>query len=365
MLYNAALVLSVILFTTSAQAHLTAYSKGMYCKNGFKDGKKLTGNDALNSNTPVNPLYQLAFTDWWFHGQCRDDPPPDGEFLELPAGKSFQVEIASNRGKTSLSFGGQFTSEWPDGGNYPEDYHVDTCITSPNMHTQNQANAAGTAFAISYQSDLSKVTPENLAVFSIRYHTPWKRITHYDVPKALPKCPEGGCICAWGWVPNGCGQPNMYHNAFRCKVTGATSTAPVGKPKPPVWCEDDASKCVKGPKQMIYWHQASGNNIEVKGNDKSGNAKSPAYNSKLGFLDGPQDDIFDNSSSTSTGSSSANSDTGSSSPDASTSRPQSSSNNTAATTTTHNGSSKCTKRTARSLRRSVSSHRRKNLLSRF
>ena len=32
------------------------------------------------------------------------------------------VEIASNRGKTSLSFGGQYTSSWPDGNNYPEDY---------------------------------------------------------------------------------------------------------------------------------------------------------------------------------------------------------------------------------------------------
>lgn len=56
-----------------------------------------------------------------------------------------------------------------------------------SVHTQNQSMAAGTAFAISYQvriitfmpcphgdltspqSDIKKVTPENLVVFSVRY----------------------------------------------------------------------------------------------------------------------------------------------------------------------------------------------------
>lgn len=54
------------------------------------------------------------------------------------------------------------------------------------VHTQNQSQAAGTAFAISYevgtlvsvsfpsliplwQSDINNVTPDNLAVFSVRY----------------------------------------------------------------------------------------------------------------------------------------------------------------------------------------------------
>lgn len=35
------------------------------------------------------------------------------------------------------------------------------------MHAHDQSTAAGTAFAISYQSDLSKVTMENLVVFSV------------------------------------------------------------------------------------------------------------------------------------------------------------------------------------------------------
>ncbi|TFK65698.1 hypothetical protein BDN72DRAFT_772988 [Pluteus cervinus] len=262
-----------------AHGHLAAWHPSMYCAYGP------TGQQDLNAQSIVNPLYQLNFDQWWFHhvDNCDQFPPPDGTFLELPAGGSFTVEIASNRAKTSLSYNGSDTSEWPDGNNYPEDY---VHLRINQVHTQNQSQAAGTAFAISYQSDITKVTPDNLAVFSVRYHTPWKRLTTYDIPAAMPACPPDGCICAWGWIPNGCGQPNMYHQGFKCNVTGATSTTPIAPPQPPVWCEDDPSKCVQGSKQMLYWNQAQGDNIEVSGSDLSGEPKSPAYNAKCGFSDG-------------------------------------------------------------------------------
>ncbi|KAJ7142133.1 hypothetical protein C8R43DRAFT_582201 [Mycena crocata] len=291
-------LLTTALSATLAHAHLAAWHKGMYGLNG------VSGSADLNTEDVVHPLYQLTKDQWWFHNVngVPNFPPADGDFMELPAGGSFTVEIASNRGETSLAFGGKFATAWPDGQEYPEDYNVETCITSPNMHAQNQSRAAGTAFAISYTSDIKKVTAENLAVFSVRYHTPWKRITHYDVPADMPACPSGGCICAWGWVPNGCGQPNMYHLPYRCKVTGAKSNKAVGAPKPPVWCENNPGGCTSGPKQMIYWNQADGNNIQVDGYDANGERKSPAYNAKLGFPDGAQNDIFtgqDNGSSSS------------------------------------------------------------------
>ncbi|KAH9483545.1 hypothetical protein JR316_0003015 [Psilocybe cubensis] len=194
-----------------------------------------------------------------------------------PAGGSFTVEIASNRAKTTLAYNGRDTSEWPDGATYPEDY-----------------------------SDIKAVTPQNLAVFTVRYNTPWKRVISYDVPANLPACPEGGCICAWGWVPNGCGQPNMYHQPFKCKVTGAKSTTPIAPPQPPVWCEGNPGACVKGSKQMIYWNQNEGNNIAVSGYDLSGSFKSPAYNAKLGFADGAQNDIFAGAPSAPAGNSGSN-----------------------------------------------------------
>jgi hypothetical protein len=51
------------------------------------------------------------------------------------------------------------------------------------------------------------------------------------------------------------GQPNMYMQNHRCKVTGSTSTKTLGAPQAPVWCKDDPSKCVAGPKQMMAWNR--------------------------------------------------------------------------------------------------------------
>lgn len=78
----------------------------------------------------------------------------------------------------------------------------------------------------------------------------------------------------------------MYMQPLRCKVTGAKSTAPVAAAKPAVWCEDDSSKCVSGAKQLLFWHQAAGDNIEVQGSDLLGEPKSPAYNAKCGWANG-------------------------------------------------------------------------------
>ncbi|KAJ7819796.1 hypothetical protein B0H14DRAFT_3472842 [Mycena olivaceomarginata] len=277
-------LLATTLSATFVHAHLAPWHKGMYGLNG------VTGSINYNTDDVVHPLYQLPQDQWWFHGYngVPNFPPADGDFLELPAGKSFMVEIASNRGETTL----HSTATTPLTG----PMNVDTCITSPNMHTQNETQAAGTAFAISYTSDIKQVTPANLVVFTVRYHTPWKRVTYYDVPADMPACPAAG-VSVWGWVPNGCGQPNMYHLPYRCKVTGATSTKAVGTPKPPVWCENNPDGCTKGPKQMIYWNQNEGNNIQVDGLDAAGEPKSPAYNAKCGFPDGAQNDIFTGASS--------------------------------------------------------------------
>ncbi|KAL0958756.1 hypothetical protein HGRIS_014078 [Hohenbuehelia grisea] len=80
---------------------------------------------------------------------------------------------------------------------------------------------------------------------------------------------------------------------FKCRVTNVRSTARrVAPAKPPVWCEDNPARCTRGAKQMVYWNQLDGNNIEVSGNDLSGHPRSPGYNAKLGFADGAQNDIF-------------------------------------------------------------------------
>lgn len=45
-------------------------------------------------------------------------------------------------------------------------------------------------------------------------------------------------------------------------------------------------------KQMVYWHQLDGNNVEVSGYDLAGDPKSPSYNRKMGFSNGEQNIKF-------------------------------------------------------------------------
>ncbi|KAJ7671653.1 hypothetical protein DFH06DRAFT_1280029 [Mycena polygramma] len=277
--------LSTILLTSFvfplAGAHVAAWHPGMYCLNG---NGTTPANDSWNTDETVNPLYKMTKQDWWFHhyDACDEFPPADGVFLELPANGEFTVELATNRAFTSLSYNGKQAGTFPGGQdhlNYTEFRKGVDCITSPNLHTKSESMAAGTAFAISYQQLI------------FRTSTPWKRIANYSVPN-LPACPPDGCICAWGWVPNGCGEPNMYMHGLRCKVTGEPGTTVLASAVPPTWCEDSPANCTAGARQMIYWNQLDGNNIVVSGNDLSGSPKSPAYNSVLGFREGAQHDIF-------------------------------------------------------------------------
>jgi len=122
------------------------------------------------------------------------------------------VEMAMNRAQTSHSYNGVNAGTFPDGKEHPGLGYTDdgkkahdSCISNPNrtylnylarsstyrltfssflfgipltfphvktrnetVHTQNETRAAGSAFAISYTSDLKKVTNENLVVFSVK-----------------------------------------------------------------------------------------------------------------------------------------------------------------------------------------------------
>lgn len=58
----------------------------------------------------------------------------------------------------------------------------------------------GCALAITYESDVNKVTPENFTVFSVNQTCVWYEKTDFQVPARMPSCPEEGCICAWFWI---------------------------------------------------------------------------------------------------------------------------------------------------------------------
>jgi hypothetical protein len=79
-----------------------------------------------------------------------------------------------------------------------------------------------------------------------------------------------------------------YMQGFKCNVTNASpAAAPLAKAQVPVFCGNESDKCLKGAKQMLAWHQATGNNIETA------QWVTPNYNQKCGWTEGAQTDIFE------------------------------------------------------------------------
>ena len=74
----AAYAFLVLGMAAAARAHIAAFAKGMYCKNGTDPA-----SPNFNSNAPVAPLFNLAQSDWWFQHDrgCDAVPPPEGVFL--------------------------------------------------------------------------------------------------------------------------------------------------------------------------------------------------------------------------------------------------------------------------------------------
>jgi hypothetical protein len=160
----------ILALAASTVAHTGAYGPGMYCRNG-----NVRGEINYNSNIVVNPVYQQTKGNYWFQHDrsCDAFPPPAGEFLELPAKGSFTVELAHNQAFTTLSYEGRMVTAWPDGKEHPDNWNGWTgegegCIQEDGaLHVQNETSATGTAFAISYHSDIKDVTMENLVVFTV------------------------------------------------------------------------------------------------------------------------------------------------------------------------------------------------------
>lgn len=68
------------------------------------------------------------------------------------------------------------------------------------FHTTGIDDLGGCALAIAYESDATAVKPEDFAIFSVNQTCVWTLHTDFQVPAAMPACPEGGCTCAWFWI---------------------------------------------------------------------------------------------------------------------------------------------------------------------
>ncbi|TFY52325.1 hypothetical protein EVJ58_g10083 [Rhodofomes roseus] len=254
-------------------------------------GFNVTAQTFPYDNRPVAPLTEYTFDQWWFHGHL-DYPPNDGDIFELPAGQPVTTQIACDKGATTF-----FASD-PGGDIQNGD---DPCPGSPpsEYHTTGFDDLKGCALAITYKSNVSDVQPEDFTVFSVNQTCVWYRFTDFQVPARMPACPEGGCICAWLWIhsPDSGGEQN-YMNGFRCNVTGATSDVALATPQVPRRCGADLdngrvdasfSNCTWGAKQPFYWLQQERNNMF------EGYYSPPFYTNLYNFLDGAQQDIFQDS----------------------------------------------------------------------
>ncbi|EIW57727.1 uncharacterized protein TRAVEDRAFT_65440 [Trametes versicolor FP-101664 SS1] len=263
------------------RAHASIWHPSMY-------GFNVTDQTFPYDNRPVAPLTNYTFNQWWFHGHL-DYPPHPGDFFELPAGQIATTEIGCNKGATTW-----FNSS--EGGDIRQGDNV--CPNSPTAeyHTTGFSDLKGCALAIAYESDVTKIQPEDFTVFSVNQTCVWTRFTDFAVPARMPPCPEGGCHCAWFWIhsPDSGGEQN-YMTGFKCNVTGSTSTVPLAKPQLPRRCGADPDfgkpdaapgNCTYGAKQPFYWFQAERNNMF------EGTYAPPFYTDLYNFKGGAQDDIF-------------------------------------------------------------------------
>jgi len=144
---------------------------------------------------PVDPLADMTFDQWWFHGHLKYPPHPN-DIMQLPAGSDSVVELACDKGATSYyktNAGGDIRDlKNPD---YP-------CPNSPTsqFHTNGIDDLGGCALSVAYKSDINDVKPEDLVIFSVQQKCVWNLHTHFEIPKNMPPCPNGKCICAWHWI---------------------------------------------------------------------------------------------------------------------------------------------------------------------
>jgi len=291
MLTDPTWIIVLVGLSAVASAHQALFSSAML---GFNVTAS-TQTPVPGDNRPVIPLMHRTFRDWWFHG-LLDFPPHKHDIMQLPVGKTKWTEINCDKGGTSYwrtSAGSTYTQKKGSGENDP-------CPGYPmsQYHTTGINDLGGCALAVAYKSDFRDVKPEDFVVFSVQHKCVWTRWTSFDVPQAMPPCPNGKCICAWFWIhsPNS-GSEQNYMTGFQCNFPGATSKHAVAKGRPARRCGAEPKigkkaapwNCTIGAKQPFYWYQKERNNMF------EGDYSPPQYTDLYHFTQGSQNKIFVNS----------------------------------------------------------------------
>lgn len=168
--------------------------------------------------------------------------------MQLPAGGTYHGQVACNKAFTRYGQNEDQRSQEYACDDDKANSGTGAMHTTDKMGDGNPKDVKGCGLAIAYESDVSKLKPEDFTVISvslsmiiecdliciygtllnlikIAYDCPWKKNVDFPIPADLPACPEGGCHCSWGWVHSmDGGSPQMYHLGYRCDVTGAIAT---------------------------------------------------------------------------------------------------------------------------------------------
>ncbi|KAI5803377.1 hypothetical protein DFH27DRAFT_555513 [Peziza echinospora] len=257
MVNTAAAAVLIGSFLPAVMGHIAIWHPSVYGFNG-------------NGYTLVEPLSNLPFNKWWFHGQL--DNAPKNQVMQLPAGGQVTIEHACNKEFTSYG-------KNKNGNNNP--CPPDT----PSMHAGSPIKEdllRGCALAIAYKNDAKQVKKEDFVVFSVNTRCVRELRTSYRIPAGMPGCGGGKCICAWFWQGQNSNN-EMYMNGFDCNIVNPGNRR-IAEPKVPVECSKNPNDCVKGAKQPFYW-------ANQDGNYKMLNIK-PEFTRRYGFENGAQEGMF-------------------------------------------------------------------------
>jgi len=268
-----------VLVLAAASAHISLIHPSVYDVEQYDDNNR-------DSNHNSDPLDNLTFAQWWWHGNLNYPPKlRNDSVFELPANGKVKAWIANSR--TYSPYG------WPDRLKENPEAIIEPFSNSPyvklnNIHTNNRSDVAGCSLGISYKSDRFSVKPEDFVIFSVAHDCPARWLQTFEVPN-LPACPNNMCQCAWFWVHKSYGGTDqIYMTPFQCKVTNAKSNASpvdVARARAPRKCWD-SSTCTMGPRNPMYWMNKERNNMHEP------NLYAPTYSTLYGFPEGAQKDIF-------------------------------------------------------------------------
>ncbi|KAM0753256.1 hypothetical protein T439DRAFT_346875 [Meredithblackwellia eburnea MCA 4105] len=272
-------------------AHMSIWTRSMYGVSGTRTGMDWNYPVGGDPVVPIGPGL-TSQSQWWFRGPMYNTlPPPAGEVTDLPAGGTIMLEIACHIAWTSYGWSttvpGSALDACPGGTAGP--FHSG----DPNSEVIDDTQLAGCALAIADVDDITKVTMDNLVIFSVQPQCVKQKQTTFDIPAMMPKCTGSKCICGWFWLAQE-GTANFYMTAFDCSVSNVNPAATaIAPPQDAVFCANgyNTGNCTSGAKRPLYAYN-SPTNVVYPYPEADFNANRPGYHASWSFQPGAQNDIF-------------------------------------------------------------------------